>query len=153
MLFLLFDLGIDRYAIDVRQVKEVLPLLELRVLPQAPTGVAGLCNYRGLPVPVLDLCLMVTGKRARERLSTRIIMVHYEGRAGERHILGLIAEHATETLRRDGSEFVEAGVRQDETPYLGPVTQLRDQLVQWVKIENLLTPEVQQRLFTMAAES
>ena len=45
MLFLLFELGRDRYALDALQVAEVLPLLALKEMPLAPPGVAGLLNY------------------------------------------------------------------------------------------------------------
>lgn len=152
MLFLLFDLGADRYAVDVREVKEVLPLLELRALPQAPQGVVGLCDFHGHPVPVIDLCLLVTGAPARRLLSTRIILVHYRAEAGGENILGLIAEKATETLRRAPGDFVTAGIRQDETPYLGPVTPFRQTFVQWVDVQQLLPEAVRDRLFKLVAE-
>ena len=38
MLFLLFQLGNDRYALDASRVVEVLPLVELKHLPLAPRG-------------------------------------------------------------------------------------------------------------------
>ena len=49
MLFLLFQLGKDRYALEASRVVEVVPLLALKQLPQAPKGVAGIFNYRGPP--------------------------------------------------------------------------------------------------------
>ena len=64
MLFLLFELGQDRYALDVRQVAEVLPLVEFKRIPQAPPFVAGLLNYRGDPVPVIDLSQLTLSRPA-----------------------------------------------------------------------------------------
>ena len=55
MLFLLFQIGKDRYALEASRVVEVVPLLALKELPQAPKGVAGLFNYRGALVPAVDL--------------------------------------------------------------------------------------------------
>src|SRR5215471_14522815 len=77
MLFLLFQLGNDRYALEARRVVEAVPLLELTRLPQAPKGVAGIFNYRGHPVPAIDLCELTLGVAASERFSTRIIIVHH----------------------------------------------------------------------------
>ena len=54
MLFLLFQLGKERYALEATRVVEVVPLLALKQLPQAPKGVAGIFNYRGRPVPAGD---------------------------------------------------------------------------------------------------
>ena len=40
MLFLVFRLGNDRYAIEATQVVEVLPLVNWKCVPRAPAGVA-----------------------------------------------------------------------------------------------------------------
>ena len=56
MLFLLFNIGKDRYVIEANRVVEVTQLVALATLPQAPRGFAGIMNYRGRPLPVLDLC-------------------------------------------------------------------------------------------------
>ena len=45
MLFLLFQLGQDRYALDTGRVAEVLPLVAITPIPQAPPELAGLFNY------------------------------------------------------------------------------------------------------------
>ena len=57
-LFLLFRMEGDRYALDAREVVEVLPLLRLKRIPEAPEWVAGVFSHRGVLVPVLDLCAM-----------------------------------------------------------------------------------------------
>ena len=57
--------------------------------PRAPQGVAGLFDYRGKRVPVIDLSLLTLGKPAQQRLSTRIVLVHYGEKAD---LLGLIAQ-------------------------------------------------------------
>src|SRR5262249_51413941 len=121
MLFLLFQLGHDRYALEANRVVEVVPLLELKRVPQAPTGVAGIFNYRGQPVPAIDLSELTLGRPARECLSTRIIIVRHSTADGREHLLGLVAEHATEMLRKEPAAFVDPGVHVDSAPYLGPV--------------------------------
>src|ERR1035437_3945760 len=88
MLFLLFQLGKERYALQASRVVEVVPLLELKQLPQAPKGVAGIINYRGRPVPVVDLCALTLGQPAAERFSTRIFIVNYPDDRGTNHLLG-----------------------------------------------------------------
>ena len=63
-LFLLFRMEGDRYALDAREVVEVLPLLRLKRIPEAPEWVAGVFSHRGVLVPVLDLCAMAFGRAA-----------------------------------------------------------------------------------------
>src|SRR6185503_19851205 len=101
MLFLYFQLGVDRYALDCSQVVEVVPLLGIKRIPQAPAAVAGVFNYRSKPVPVIDLSRLALGRPARPHMSARIIVVTYPGEDDTQHLLGLIAEKATETVRRD----------------------------------------------------
>ncbi len=148
MLFLLFQLGNGRYALEASRVVEVVPLLALKPLPQAPKGVAGIFNYRGRPVPAVDLGELTVGQRASEHFSTRIIIVQYPDDRGCPHLLGLIAEHATETLRKDPQEFLEPGVKLEAAPYLGPILMEGNHAIQRIYEHRLLPEPVRQLLFS-----
>src|SRR6516225_3006193 len=105
----MFQLGKERYALEASRVVEVAPLLALKRLPQAPKGVAGIFNYRGCPVPALDLSELALGVPSSERLSTRIIVVNYHAPKRSSHNVGSIVEHATDTLRLGPIELVDPG--------------------------------------------
>jgi len=147
MLFLLFRLGRERYAIDTGQIVAVLPRLEMKAIPHAPAAVAGLCHYRGAPVPVIDLSQLALGHPSANRLSTRILLVQFPDPASGPHLLGLLAERATETLRRDPADFVPAGVSVDAASYLGPVTADACGLIQRIEVESLLPTSLRALLF------
>jgi len=147
MLFLVFELARDRYVLDVSQVAEVLPLVDIRQMPQAPTAVAGILNYRGTPVPVIDVSQLTLGRPAERRLSTRIVLVHYPDGDGQPRLLGLIAERATQTVRRDEQDFVASGVTSAGASYLGPVVADARGLLQWLDVRTLLPPAVRDVLF------
>jgi len=149
MLFLLFQLGEDRYALDTGRVVEVLPLVGITPIPKAPAGVAGLFNYRGAPVPAIDLSQLTMARPARSRLNTRIVLVHYPDGRGKTRLLGLIAEKVTETVRRDPADFVASGVTTDRAPYLGPVATDARGVMQWIDVEWLLPASVRDVLFTL----
>jgi chemotaxis-related protein WspB len=111
MLNLILQIGDTRYALDARQVVEVLPLVQVRPSPAAPPGVAGLMNYRGELVPVIDLSQLCCGRPARRLLSTRLLLVRSPSPADVRPAtsiswIGLIAERATETRRFSADAFV-----------------------------------------------
>ena len=152
MLFLLFQLGPDRYALDSSRVVEVLPLVELKRLPQAPPGVAGVFNYRGRPVPAVDLSELTLGQASAARMSTRIIVVSYRGSAPGGQLLGLVAENATEMMRREVKDFVDAGLEIGAAPYLGPIVMdPQGRPIQWLKEEHLLSAPMERQLFQEAA--
>jgi chemotaxis-related protein WspB len=152
MMFLLFHLGKDRYVLEARHVIEVLPLLELKKIPEAPRGVAGMFSYRGRPVPAIDLNELTLGQPAAQCLSTRIVIINYPDESGKLHPLGLIAERATEIIRREASEFTQPGLRFGDTPYLGPVLTDGSGVIQWVYDQRLLSEKVRDVLFCETAE-
>ncbi len=146
MLLLLLRLGTDRYALDARQVVEVVPVVKLKRIPPAPPFVAGMFNYRGKLVPVIDLCQLVESRAARIVLSSRIIMVNYPV-SGENHLLGLLAENATEVVRREDVQFLNADFEMPGSPYLGRVIPDADGLIQEIEVEPLLPGDVKDLLF------
>jgi chemotaxis-related protein WspB len=147
VLFLVFELDGDRYALDVNQLIEVLPLVNLKPLAKAPRGIAGLFDYRGLPIPAIDLSELIVERAALRRLSTRMLVVNYSGIGDTQHTLGLIAEKATTTMRLDVAHFNAVPVANDQTPYLGPVARDTRGLIQWLTIPELIPPTVRNLLF------
>lgn len=147
MLFFLFRLGDDRYALDASQIAEILPLVAVKRIPLAASGIAGIIDYHGAPVPLIDLSQLTLGRPARRRLGTRIVLVNYPDPDGTTHLLGLLAESATETMRRNPADFVASGLDNDAAPYLGPVATDADGMIQWVELEKLLPSSVRDQLF------
>lgn len=144
MLFLQFEIGGRRYLLEAAKVAAVRPLPVVAPLPGAPAGVAGVANYQGAPVPVIDLSVLATGQPAADRLSTRLVLVRYPARGGER-LLGLVAERATGAVRLDERAFAPAGVT--AAPWLGGVAPDAGGLAQRVEIEGLLPPDLRAVLF------
>lgn len=158
MLFLIFELGPDRYALPAGQIAEVLPVVRITRVPHAPAGVAGVFNYRGTPVPVIDLSDLTIGRPAAAHLSTRLIVVAYPDRQAQRHgrndshLLGLIAERATDMMRRDPADFVASGIDTGRAPYLGRVTTSSHGVVQRIDVETLLPDAVRDSLFAQLVD-
>jgi|SRR5580704_132673 chemotaxis-related protein WspB len=146
-LYLLLELGEDHYALDTSQMVEILPLVDFKRIPRAATGVAGLFNYHGTPVPLLDLTELTLGRPSRKRMSTRIIVTNYIEESGERHLLGLMAERVTETIRRPETDFRISGVSVEGTRFLGPVLVEANRIIQRVEINHLVPDHLRAHLF------
>lgn len=154
MLYLLFSIGgIDRFAFPAREIVEVLPLLEFRALPQAPAGIAGLFDYHGKAVPVVDLSLLLTGSPAPQVMTTRLAIAKYGSNANEQHLLGLVAEHLTDTINADEAQFQPAGVDPPGAEYLDKVVSRSGEMIQRINLAELLPKEVRDSLFQQAAEA
>ena len=92
MLMLIFSVGDNLYTLDTAHVVEVIPRVNLRQLHQIPEYVAGLFNYRGAIVPVIDLCQLIQNHPSLSCLSTRIITVNYVEKENTKRWLGLMAD-------------------------------------------------------------
>jgi chemotaxis-related protein WspB len=154
MLFLMFKLDRDRYALNAAEVVEVLPLGPLKALPNSPAWVAGVFSYHGQPVPVIDLSSLALGRPAARRLSTRTVLVRYPLADAENssRLLAIVIEQATRTMRRDPADFIDSGVTTPQARYLGPVASDPAGLVQWINVEGLLPDDVKAMLFVAEAE-
>lgn len=97
MLFLLFQIREEAYALAATDIVEVLPLVPLRSVPGAPPELAGALRYRGAFVPVVDLARLAGGAATPARLGTRIVVTTIAHR-GERRRVGVLAERATDTF-------------------------------------------------------
>lgn len=148
MLYLLLRMGSERYALEARRIVEVVPMVNFRPLPHAAPYVAGLFDYRGVVVPVIDLCRLATPYPCRAHLTTRIVLVDYPGADGQAKILGLLAEQVTETVKLKDSDFQTAGIQVPDAPFLGEMVRIDDAMVQHLAVERLLPEDLREQLFT-----
>lgn len=153
MQFLIFHLGQDRYGLSTRHLVRVLPLMELKHLPQAPAYVSGLMNYHGTPVPVIDLSMLACEARCRAHFDSRILLTDFGADDGNRHLLGLMVERVSHVDKIEHSRFSEPGVANPAAPYLGKVLAMDGAILQLVELEQLLTPEVRALLFPSGTQA
>lgn len=145
MLCLVAQLGNERYAIDVTQIEEVIPFVHVTVLPGAPPGVAGMIDYYGAPVPVLDLGAVTLGIETLTRMTARIIIVRHGPDTG-RSLLGLLVPHATELMRCDASAFVSATIASRDARHVWDVFPDARGIVQRLDVPALLTPDIRRAM-------
>ncbi|HEY3597931.1 MAG TPA: chemotaxis protein CheW [Paraburkholderia sp.] len=166
MLFLLFDLDGERYALDAAEIVEVLALRPAKSIPGTPAWVAGVFDRHGEAVPVIDVPQLALGRAARQLRSTRLVIVRYgaadpngdgahpgarsNGDAPPR-VLGLIVERATQTRRIERSQFTDSGIATPHALWLGPVANDGIGLVQWVRVQQMLNEDVNALLFPQAS--
>ena len=143
-----FIIGKNRYAIATPEVIEIVPWVMLREIPHAPEYVAGLLNYRGIIVPVIDLTCLMTGTPAKQILSTRIVLVSYPGKQGKKHILGVLVEQIAAVDDQKEQLFVDPGIKVAEAPYLGKLSMDEKETTQMVRIEGLLPDALRETLFS-----
>jgi len=142
-----FKLGDGQYALPLRDIVEVLPLLTIHELPHAPDYIRGIINYRGQSLPVLDLCQLTLGRPSKPRMSTRLFVLRLQAATPATRLLALLVEQAVSELNIDPEKFVAPPVQINETPYLTGISVSADGLLQLVEISYLLPDKVLATLY------
>jgi chemotaxis-related protein WspB len=146
MLLLIFRVAGDAYAVEAAHVVEVVPRVDLRALPNAPEGLAGLFRYRGRVVPVIDLGVLLGDGPCPPRLSTRIILVddHKPARAEPR--VGLIAEHVSDVKRVGDDQVAFPPAVLGQASFLGPIVSAETGLIPLIDVDRVLSGPLRRAL-------
>lgn len=101
--FLTFRLGDEVFAIDVRNVREVLEFTSVTKIPGAPDFVRGIINLRGGVVPVVDLRVKLgMGETARAQNSCVIVLDLEMG--DNTVVIGALADSVKEVLEFEAGQ-------------------------------------------------
>lgn len=146
MLLLLFETGNGRFALDSREVVEIIPFINLKKIPASPGYVSGIINYHGEAIPILDLCALTEGIPCREVHSTRIILVHYPLPDEEKKLVGLVAEMVTDVVRSEQSDMQRSGILIDEALNTHIVRPGSEEMVQLFDIERMIPAETMRNI-------
>lgn len=92
--WLTFSLGSEDYALDIRQISEIIKPREVTEIPRAPDFVLGVISLRGIIVPIFDLGLRLRLKPSAPGPAARIIVCHAEGRSA-----GLLVDRISQVVR------------------------------------------------------
>jgi chemotaxis-related protein WspB len=148
MLALIFRIGTERFALDVRRIQEVVPRVPLQALYGAPSSFAGAFVYRGQVVPVVDLHRLVGAGDCPQHLSSRIILVPQPSPEAGR-LLGLLASQVADLqeIQSDGQNLTR--LHENGRTNLGPVVPDRSGVLRLLDLDRLLQALVGGQLLTL----
>ena len=90
----------EAFAIEAGIVSEILDLVPITAVPNAPDHAPGLINVRGKVVPLIDLRVLLGMSRGPNTIDTRIIVIETV-MGGEPAIVGLLADKVYEVTEID----------------------------------------------------
>lgn len=149
-LYIQFVVDDNRFVLSASDVVGIVPLAALHDVPHAPDYVAGILNYHGASVPVIDMTKLMKGVDTVYRLSARIVLFNVNFIDNESSIVGLLAEKVTEVMRLPESEFKKSGVKNRDAKYLGEVITDNYGMLQRLNINELLPKTAKKMLFSNA---
>jgi chemotaxis-related protein WspB len=147
---LVFQVGDERYALETRVLLEVVPAVPLREVPGATEALAGLLDYRGHVVPVVDLCRLLGRGPCPERLRNRIMVCDLvaagaaaPGAPDAERFVGALAENVTRIANVDPvADAAHPGPVAPGAPALGALVREGGALLQFVRVGELVPAEL-----------
>ena len=149
MLLVRFWLGDRAFAVRARDVREILPRCETRLVPGAPDWVAGELLLGGARVPVIDLRRWLDGVPSRPDLATRVLLLDWQGAAG-RGPAGFLAERVRETVDVPRAAITPRSVGRGEEPVLGGSAVIGGTIVQLLEPRALLDTDLAAVLYPVS---
>jgi chemotaxis-related protein WspB len=75
---LVTTIGARRFALDLAEISEVLPMVSHHATGGGPAWLLGLFNLRGSMIPLVDLSVIVDGTATTPTLGSRIVVLRLE---------------------------------------------------------------------------
>jgi purine-binding chemotaxis protein CheW len=129
-----FRIGKEHFGVPIAYVHEIVRMMEITVVPDAPVYIEGVINLRGKIIPVVDLRKRFAEKVNPDRRN-RILVAELNG-----HLVGLVVDAASEVLRvsPDVIEPPPNILDKGELNYVTGVGKLGDKLVILIDLEKIM---------------
>lgn len=95
--YLSFSLAEEEYGIGILEIKEIIGMMNITVIPKTPEYVKGVINLRGKVIPVIDLRLKFGMESIEYADRTCIIVVEIDGQTGTM-LIGIVVDSVSEVL-------------------------------------------------------
>jgi purine-binding chemotaxis protein CheW len=127
---LTFSLAKQRYALLVTDVVEVVAMVELMTVPDAPEAILGMVNRHGMVLPMVDLRRVLGHEAPPVTTASLFVVVEYDSRQ-----LGLVVDEVHQV------EYINANQLQTSTKsgkYIRGIISHKAALMQIINPEPLL---------------
>ena len=130
-----FKIGDEEFGVDILKVQEIIRMMPITKVPNAPSFVEGVINLRGKVIPVIDMRKRFGMATSAHNDQTRIEVMDLQGQ-----VVGFVVDAVSEVLRIKESTVeppppVVAGIGSE---YMRGVGKLEDRLLILLDLDKLL---------------
>jgi len=136
--FIVVKFDLEQYGINIQYIQNIVRMLKVTRVPNAPSFIKGVVNLRGEIIPVMSVRNKFGLKPDVYSNLTRIIIVKVEG-----HEIGLIVDEVLEVVQLSDAQ-IEKIVRDshdDRAKFVYAVGKLGEELVTLLNVEALIGVE------------
>jgi purine-binding chemotaxis protein CheW len=137
--YLIFNIDNAEYGISISKIKEIIGVMPIAQIPQAPSIMKGVINLRGKVIPVIDLRLRFGMEEKAYRDRTCIIVIEIDGNDGQ-VIVGIIVDTVSEVKHIKGKDIEDKpiGLQFDVDDIILGMAKIQESVVTILDIDRLL---------------
>ena len=135
MLMLIFHASKDKYCCSCDHVVQIIPKVTLKIVPHLSQKVAGMLNYAGKSIPVIDFSVLMGGDPCKNSMHTRIIILNNPNLKSSVDTLAILAEKVIETKELDVNQFIESGLKVEDASYLDGIFNKNGESIQQILVD------------------
>ena len=137
MLMLNFKVGSDYYCCPCDWIVEIVPRVPLMQIPKTSPYVAGLLNYGGESLPIVDFTSILLERLSHNLMNTKIIIFKSPLDESKIQTFGLIVEEVLGVQELDPEVFKKMGLEVKELPFLDGIYNQQNVNRQLVRVDLL----------------
>jgi purine-binding chemotaxis protein CheW len=103
--YLTFALGRESYGLPVLQVREIIRLCPVTLVPRMPPYIKGVINLRGKVIPIMDLRARFQLPSSESTERTCIIVVQFGEAPGGGNLMGAVVDTVEEVVNLAQTEL------------------------------------------------
>lgn len=138
--YLTFLLCDEEYGIPIRDVKEIIGIMDITAIPKSPAFLKGVINLRGKIIPVIDLRIEFGLEERQYTQRTCIIVVDILIQ-GTKKLMGIIVDTVSEVMGIHKEEIEQAS-RDDnyfDEEFFAGIAKVKGKVVILLEVEKLLS--------------
>ena len=129
-----FVLEGDTFGINVFSLDEIIPMLEISLIPKAPEFLEGIINLRGEIVPIIDLRKQFGCPSEDLTLDSRILISSFRSRK-----LGFIADGVRNIQEVRKADLHPSVIQSERARFIEGIVELENgQMIQVIAIDRIL---------------
>jgi purine-binding chemotaxis protein CheW len=144
-----FSIGKEEFCIDILKVQEIIRMMEITRIPNAPDFIEGVINLRGKVIPIIDFgkrCNLSGGNEVDEN-HRRIVVVAI----GEKTV-GLVVDRVSQVIKLEEEQISSPPdvVKSCNSEFISGVGKCGDKLLILLDLERLFAQGDLDRIDTAA---
>ncbi len=131
-----FKIDEEEFGIEILKVQEIIKMIQITKVPNAPNFVDGVINLRGRIIPIIDLRIKLGLTRKEHTKNTRIVVVELKNRT-----IGFIVDEVNEVLRipKEITETPPEMIGSINKEFITAIGKLEDRLLILLDLEKILS--------------